>query len=122
MAAVTAEDAMAQSMPMAVEVQAEASVEAATDRKADDSLMERLPGEVARVLDGLDLQNTTLGQVRAALETNLGLQSGALAEHKEYIGGILQEKIQQMQEENADDKETEATTPPPKEKDKRKKR
>jgi len=94
---------------------------------ANDSLANQLPEEIAKVLEGLDLQTTTLGQVRAALESNLGLQSGSLDEHREAIRDILQERIQEMQntdnhgEASPMDGATDET-PPPKSKDREKKR
>lgn len=87
--------------------------------------------EVATILsEGLDLNNTTLGQVRAALEVKLGLESGALDERKDDIRNLLQEKIQQMNDEDLADEavpqspeaEADAQTPPPKNKDRVQKR
>lgn len=94
---------------------------------AKDSLANQLPEEIAKVLEGLDLQMTTLGQVRAALESNLGLQSGALDEHREAIRDILQERIQEMQNTDNHDEASPVDgatdeTPPPKSKDREKKR
>merc|ERR1719359_92474 len=61
----------------------------------------KLREEVGRVLQGIDLANTTLGKVRKTIEANLELESGALDEHKEYVVSLLQEKIQQMQEKTS---------------------
>jgi len=59
----------------------------------------QLREEVAKVLrSGLDLQTTTLGQVRASIEKSLNLESGELDEHKELIGNLFQEKIQEMED------------------------
>merc|ERR1719162_353404 len=79
-------------VPMQVELEA----------SKEGSLAARLPQEVAKVLEGLDLQSTTLGQVRIALEGNLGLELGSLDEHKDAIKELLQEKIQQMQAQEQD--------------------
>lgn len=124
MAAVIAAEEVA--APMQVEVEASPA--------KDDTLAARLPEEVAKVLQGLDLESTTLGKVRVALEVNLGLQYGALDEHKDAIKQLLQDKIQEMQaqeqdKENigeeavADSQEAQAETPPPKQnKDKKRRR
>jgi|EP00427_Karlodinium_veneficum_P024405 hypothetical protein len=84
----------------------------------------RLRDEVACVLEGADLSSTTLGQVRAKLEHKMGLESGGLNPHREYLRELLQEKIQEMQE-NADEEvqdENGIQTPPRKEENKEKKR
>jgi len=120
-AVITPEAELCAAAPMAVEVEAKTSEEA-----PGDSLASRLREEVGKVLQGLDLQSTTLGQMRSALETNLSLQAGALDEHKDSIRNLLQERIQQMQDKNAADEadaadeaaskdcqpEVEAETPP----------
>jgi len=115
-------------MAAAISAEAEASSVLGSECVlAKDGLADQLPEEIAKVLEGLDLQTTTLGQVRAALESNLGLQAGALDEHKEAIRDILQERIQDMQStgdhEEASPMEGAADeTPPPKSKDREKKR
>jgi hypothetical protein len=95
----------------------------------ETSLGQRLRDEVSKVLEGLDLQSTTLGQVRAAIATNLGLQACDLEEHKAEIRSLLEEKIQAMQGDaleataaEAEEQEGEAQTPQPKSKDKKLKR
>jgi len=57
---------------------------------------------------GLDLASTTLGQVRALLETNLGLEAGALEELRDVVKNLLSEKINEMQgvEDDGSDEES----------------
>lgn len=87
---------------------------------SSDALESRLREGVTEVLQGLDLQSTTLGQVRSALEEKLGMNAGSLDEHKLIIRSLLEEKIQQLdvadatQDENPEEDEEEAQTPEPK--------
>jgi len=89
-----------------------------------DDFALRLREEVGCLLKGLDLQSTTLGQVRSKLEVNLGVEAGYLDEYKATIGELLQEQIQQMQEgqEEAEAGPEEAQTPEPKKKQLKRKR
>lgn len=99
-------------------------IEPVTQELGLGDLKGRLRDEVACVLEGADLSSTTLGQVRAKLEHKMGLESGGLNPHREYLRELLQEKIQEMQE-NADEEVQDGNgiqTPPRKEENKEKKR
>jgi len=80
------------------------------------ALVMQLRDEVGRVLEGLDLASTSLKQVRSQMEANLSMDPGSLDEHKDYIDGLLQEKIQHMQSPDkapAADVEMRVATPAP---------
>jgi len=56
-------------------------------------LARKLRKQVRKVLRGLVLENTSLGQFRAMLEKKLGFGHGALDEHRHYIGKLLQAQL-----------------------------
>ena len=57
----------------------------------------QLQDEVEKLFEGgLDIETATLRQVRASIEQTLSLDSGALDEHKDFIGKLFQEKIQKV--------------------------
>lgn len=70
----------------------------ASAKQPEAGFAKELRVEVTRVLEHLDLASTNLGQVRALMESNLCLEPGKLDEHKDFIGGLIQDRIQQMQE------------------------
>jgi len=62
-----------------------------------------LKGHVAAILEGQDLTQMSMKEVRGLLETRCGLESGALNEHKAKVKDIVTARIAELQEANDQD-------------------
>merc|ERR1711920_548295 len=62
---------------------------------------EKMRNEIQALLRNVDLASTSIGKLRASLETAMGLKPGALDAKKDHVNSILQkELVKKIQEDN----------------------
>jgi len=60
--------------------------------------MEGMRDAIEKLLVGVDLTTTTIGSLRAALETSLGMKAGSLDPRKAEVNGLITEVISEAQQ------------------------